>query len=77
MLDEEVQADDYEPAAKIGKLLMDNKCDEKEVANLAGIAAFAASDFAPPRSISVWPKSQGYYNRPRRTTSSPRSARSI
>jgi cyclophilin family peptidyl-prolyl cis-trans isomerase len=45
LLGEMVQADDYEPAAKIAKLLMDNNCSEKNVPNLAGIAAFAVSDF--------------------------------
>jgi len=62
LLEEEVQADDYEPAARIGRLLMDNKCDVKGVANLAGIAAFAVSDFdAAEKYLSV-ARSQGYYN---------------
>ena len=61
LLDEDVRADDYEPAAKIGKLLMDNKCDVKEVANLAGIAAFATCDFATAEKYLGLAESQGYY----------------
>jgi cyclophilin family peptidyl-prolyl cis-trans isomerase len=64
LLAEEVQADDYEPAAKIGKLLMDNKCDEKGVANLAGIATFAVSDFASAEKYLGLAQSQGYYAAP-------------
>ncbi len=40
-----VQRDDYEPAAEIGKLLMDNKCNDKRLPLLAGVAAFAVSDY--------------------------------
>jgi cyclophilin family peptidyl-prolyl cis-trans isomerase len=61
LLEEEVQADDYEPAAKIGKLLMDNKCDIKGVANAAGIAAFAVSDFAAAEKYLSVANSQGFY----------------
>lgn len=43
-LDRDVRADDYDAAMAIGKLLMDNKCKDKRVANLAGRAAFAVSD---------------------------------
>ena len=46
VLARQIKRDDYEPAAEIGKLLMDNKCAEKQLPNLAGIAAFAVSDFA-------------------------------
>jgi cyclophilin family peptidyl-prolyl cis-trans isomerase len=61
LLEEEVQADDYEPAAKIGKLLMDNKCATKGVANAAGIAAFAVSDFASAEKYLNVANSQGFY----------------
>ena len=40
---------------------MDNKCDVKEVANLAGIAAFATSDFATAEKYLGLAESQGYY----------------
>ncbi len=40
-----VQHDDYESAAAIGKMLMDNKCGDKHVPVLAGVAAFAVSDY--------------------------------
>lgn len=39
------QRDDYEPMFTLGKLLMDNKCQDKQVAMLAGIAAFGVNDF--------------------------------
>jgi cyclophilin family peptidyl-prolyl cis-trans isomerase len=45
LLSQMVQHDDYEPAAKIGKLLMDNKCPDKRAPLLAGVAAFAVSDY--------------------------------
>ena len=45
LLDEKVQGDDYEPAAKLGKLLMENQCADKDVPNLAGVAAFAVGEF--------------------------------
>ena len=64
LLDEEVESDDYEPAAKIGKLLMTNKCDVKSVANLAGIAAFATSDFDTAEKYLSLAESQGYYKSP-------------
>ncbi len=40
-----VSHDDYEPAYKLGKLLMDNKCAEKHVPALAGVAAFCVNEF--------------------------------
>lgn len=45
LLAQNVKSDNYEPAAEIGKLLMENKCPDKRVPNLAGIAAFATNDF--------------------------------
>lgn len=45
LLHEKVQNDEYELAAEIGKLLMENHCPSKSLANLAGIATFAVSDF--------------------------------
>ena len=40
-----VKSDDYEPAFKLGKTLMDHKCTEKHVAALAGVAAFCVNEF--------------------------------
>ncbi|MEE8451135.1 MAG: peptidylprolyl isomerase [Thermoguttaceae bacterium] len=39
-----LMAEDYESAARVGKLLVDNRCEDKRVANLAGLAAFAVSE---------------------------------
>ena len=40
-----VNRDDFEPAAKIGALLMTHKCQAKQLRTLAGVAALATSDF--------------------------------
>ena len=61
LLGRKVKGDDYEPAAKIGKLLMENKCAEKQVANLAGIAAFAVSDFDAADKYLHQADKEGYY----------------
>jgi cyclophilin family peptidyl-prolyl cis-trans isomerase len=62
LLGEMVQADDYEPAAKIAKLLMDNHCSETKVPNLAGIAAFAVCDFDVAEKYLDVAAKQGYYS---------------
>ena len=74
LLQEMVQADDYEPAAKIAKLLMDNNCSEKHVPNLAGIAAFAVSDFDAAEKYFTWRQAKATTTRLPRTTNSLRSA---
>jgi len=45
LLVQKVSQDDFEFADRIGKLLMESKCRDKRVANLAGIAAFNVSDY--------------------------------
>ncbi len=37
--------DNYEEAVRLGKLLMDNQCEDPKAADAAGIAAYATSDF--------------------------------
>ncbi len=44
-LHDDVASDDYEPAFKIGRLLMDNKCSDKHVPALAGVAAFCVNEY--------------------------------
>jgi cyclophilin family peptidyl-prolyl cis-trans isomerase len=61
VLARKVKKDDYEPAAGIGKLLMQNKCAEKQVPNLAGIAAFAVSDFDAAETYLRQAEKAGYY----------------
>jgi cyclophilin family peptidyl-prolyl cis-trans isomerase len=61
LLARKVKADDYEPAARIGKLLMENKCADKQVPNLAGIAAFAVSDFDGAEKYLRQAEKDGYY----------------
>ena len=58
-----MQRDDYEPAAEIGKLLMENKCPDHRVPNLAGIAAFAVSDFDAAEKYLAAAEEQGYYKK--------------
>lgn len=64
LLDEKVRNDDYEPAAEIGKLLMEHKCADRRVANLAGIAAFATNDFDAAQQYLGVAEQQGYYESP-------------
>ncbi len=45
MLSDEVAHDNYEPAAELAQVLIDNNCDAKEIYSLGGIAAFATNDF--------------------------------
>jgi cyclophilin family peptidyl-prolyl cis-trans isomerase len=40
-----IQRDDFEAAARIGKLLLDNNCKIKQVPALAALAAFVVADF--------------------------------
>jgi cyclophilin family peptidyl-prolyl cis-trans isomerase len=61
LLTRSVRTDDYEPGAKVGKLLMENKCAEKQVPNLAGIAAFAVSDFDAAAKYLGQADKDGYY----------------
>jgi len=44
-LAERVGHDDYEAAFQLGKTLMDNKCPEKHVPALAGVAAFCVNEY--------------------------------
>jgi cyclophilin family peptidyl-prolyl cis-trans isomerase len=42
---DQIDRDDYEPAFKLGKMLMDNKCPNPAVPALAGIAAFCVNEY--------------------------------
>jgi cyclophilin family peptidyl-prolyl cis-trans isomerase len=64
LLYQKVKNDDYEPAAEIGKLLMENKCPEKRVANPAGIAAFATNDFDAAEKYLGQAATEGVYQSP-------------
>ncbi len=58
-----VHRDDYERAAEIGKLLMDHDCPDPRVPNLAGIAAFAVSDFDAAEKYLTAAEEHGYYKK--------------
>jgi len=45
MLVDDVRRDDYEPALKLAKLLIDNETTDKSVYNYAGVAAYGVDDF--------------------------------
>ena len=40
-----VKSDDFEPAYRVGKLLMEGKCNDRSLPCLAGIAAICVSDY--------------------------------
>jgi len=61
LLAHKVQRDEYEQAAEVGKLLMENQCPGKNVPNLAGIAAFAVSDFDAAEKYLGQAAKNGYY----------------
>ena len=59
-----LKSDDYEPAARVGKLLVENKCPVKELQNWAGVAAFAVSDFDTAERYLSQAEKEGYYKAP-------------
>ncbi len=58
-LHDDVTHDDYEPAYKIGKVLMDGKCSDKHVAALAGLAAFCVNEYDQAGSWLLAAKAKG------------------
>jgi cyclophilin family peptidyl-prolyl cis-trans isomerase len=61
LMEQKVKGDDFEPAAEIGKLLMENKCDDKHVPFYAGLAAFATNDFDAADKYLNLAEKQGYF----------------
>jgi cyclophilin family peptidyl-prolyl cis-trans isomerase len=61
LLQEKVDADDYDIAADLGRLLMKHKCSNKQVPNLAGIAAFGDDDFDNAETYLVAAGKAGRY----------------
>ena len=45
ILYDNVRIEDYEAAFKLGKTLMDNKCTDKHVPALAGVAAYCVNEY--------------------------------
>jgi len=64
ILAERVERDDYEPAARIGQLLLNVKELGPRTANLAGIAAFATNDFDAAEKFLKQAAEKGYYQSP-------------
>ena len=51
VLENRVRTDDYEAALRLGKLLVENKCQDLRSLNFTGIAAFAVGDFDTARDL--------------------------
>lgn len=64
LLAQGVLRDEYEPAYEIGRMLMENKCVDPHVANLAGIAAFATNHFDDAEKYLGLAAKSGYYKSP-------------
>lgn len=64
LLAQGVHRDDYEPAYEIGRMLMENKCVDPQVANLTGIAAFATNHFDAAEEYLILAAKSGYYDSP-------------
>ncbi len=64
LLVRQVHRDDYEPAWDIGRLLMENNCGDRRVANLAGIAAFATNHFDAAGKYFALAAEKGLYKSP-------------
>lgn len=54
-----VQSDDYDPALRLGKTLLDNQCQLRGAAEAAGTAAFGACDFETAEKYFNAAKEQG------------------
>ena len=59
---DEVGQDDFENAARIGKLLIDNHCGNAQIDSDAGIAAVCVGDFDAAEKYLGMAKKDGYYN---------------
>jgi cyclophilin family peptidyl-prolyl cis-trans isomerase len=59
---DEVGQDDFENAARIGKLLIDNHCGVAQTYSDAGIAAVCAGDFNAAEKYLGMAKKDGYYD---------------
>jgi cyclophilin family peptidyl-prolyl cis-trans isomerase len=58
---DEVAFDDYENAARIGKLLIDNKCGDPKTVIETGIAAVNVNDYASAEKYLGMASTGGYY----------------
>jgi len=59
---DEVGQDDFENAARVGKLLIDNHCGTAQIDNAAGIAAVCVGDFNAADKYLGMAKKEGYYD---------------
>ena len=56
---DDVKADNYEPAYELSKFLIDAKCEDKNVYNIAGIAAYGTNRFAEAKQFFEQAKEAG------------------
>jgi len=60
---DQIDRDDYEPAFRLGKMLMDNKCPKPRVQPLAGIAAYCVNEYDLAEPWLKAAKASGSLNR--------------
>ncbi len=56
---DDVKADNYEPAFELSKFLIDAKCDDKNIYNIAGIAAYGTNRFSDAKEYFAQAKAAG------------------
>ena len=54
-----VKSDDFEPAYRVGKLLMEGKCNDRSLPCLAGFAAICVSDYPTAEEYSSQRRTPG------------------
>lgn len=59
----EIAADDFENAARIGKLLVDNRCGDTKTVSNAGVAAVCVGDFEAAEKFLGMANKEGYYQK--------------
>ena len=73
LVDDWDQRDDYEKALDLGKFLMDHGCKDKQLPELAGVAAFAVGEFEAAESFFRQAASQRQAGRDRASRTWPKS----
>ena len=56
---DDVKADNYEPAYELSKFLIDAKCDDKSIYNIAGLAAYGTNRFTEAKDFFAQAKEAG------------------
>src|SRR3989304_3733740 len=64
MCNTQIQTDDYENAARVGKLLVDNHAGDTKIMSDSGIAAFCIGDLDAAKKYLSMANKEGYYQQP-------------